>query len=126
LCPPGKGDLVRGDTDRARSIGGCRNATGKMRNRYTIVARVLPISGRSFSFQLDRCRLKKKAGHLTVNDAGPARGSKCAIDYVNFAVAQFFVFQDCTTPLLAMRPARGARGRRPMPPSRRRQSLSEC
>jgi hypothetical protein len=28
----------------------------------------------------------KKAGHLTVYDAGPARGSKCAIDHVNFAV----------------------------------------
>jgi len=31
---------------------------------------------------------------LTVYDAGPARGSKCAIDQANFAVVQFFAFQD--------------------------------
>jgi hypothetical protein len=29
---------------------------------------------------------KKQAGNLTVYDAGPARGSKCAIDHANFAV----------------------------------------
>jgi hypothetical protein len=38
--------------------------------------------------------LKKEAGNLTVYDAGPARGSKCAIDQANFAVVQFFAFQD--------------------------------
>jgi hypothetical protein len=31
-------------------------------------------------------RFKKAGGNLTVYDAGPARGSKCAIDHANFAV----------------------------------------
>jgi hypothetical protein len=38
--------------------------------------------------------LKKEAGNLTVYDADPARGSKCAIDQANFAVVQFLAFQD--------------------------------
>jgi hypothetical protein len=38
--------------------------------------------------------ISKKRRQLDINDAGPARGSKCAIDHVNFAVVQFFAFQD--------------------------------
>jgi len=38
--------------------------------------------------------LKKGAGNLTVYDADPVRGSKCAIDQANFAVVQYFAFQD--------------------------------
>ena len=52
---------------------------------------------------------------MTVYDAGPARGSKCAIDHANFAVVQFFAFQDLhySAPRDATR--RGALGRRTMP-----------
>jgi len=60
-------------------------------------------------------RFRKGGGNLTVYDAGPARGSKCAIDHANFAVVQFFAFQDLLH--FAARDAAGwgARGRRTMP-----------
>ena len=59
----------------------------------------LPISGRSFSGQLDRCVGRHlppvQKGCVAADDLrpGPARGSKCAIDHANFAVVQFFAFQ---------------------------------
>jgi hypothetical protein len=44
-----------------------------------------PVSSIDASDVMDP-RSKKQAGNLTVYDAGPARGSKCAIDHANFAV----------------------------------------
>jgi hypothetical protein len=44
-----------------------------------------PISSIDASDVMGR-RFKKAGGNLTVYDAGPARGSKCAIDHANFAV----------------------------------------
>src|SRR5438552_2144054 len=58
---------------------------------------------------------KKEAGNLTVYDAGPARGSKCAIDQANFAVVQFFAFQDLHHSVARDAAGRGALGRRTMP-----------
>src|SRR5258708_40204819 len=79
--PPGKGDFGSGDADGARSIGGCRNATSKRVARAAVFCRFL--AGLSSVSSIDAPnvigRFKKGGGNLTVYDAGPARGSKCAI-----------------------------------------------
>jgi len=65
-----------------------------MRNRHTTVARAAVfcrfLAALSSVSSIDAPnvigRFKKAGGNLTVYDAGPARGSKCAIDHANFAV----------------------------------------
>ena len=112
--PPEKGDFGSGDADRARSIGGLSQHNQQMRNRHTTVARAavaLPISGRSFSGQLDRCvrrhwpPVEKGAGNLTVCDAGPARAPNVRLIKPISPWYNFSHFRICTIPLLATQPA---------------------
>jgi hypothetical protein len=89
--PSEKGDFGSGDVDGLGQSVDARNATNKMRNRHTTVARAAVLCRFLAVSSIDAwtslaAGSKKEAGNLTVYDAGPSRGSKCAIDHANFAV----------------------------------------
>jgi hypothetical protein len=92
--PPEKG-FGSVDADRARSIGAVAmrptNAQPAHDSRTHCLgfADFSPVFLRSASIDASDVmgrRFKKAGGNSTVYDAGPARGSKCAIDHANFAV----------------------------------------